>query len=110
MIVDLFEHTVIISQANDPLNQFLKEITNDFSKWKAYNVILNLSSIHKLSADQLLEFIPLATEQLENRHSLVVVSDSISYEDAPEELVIVPTIQEAKDVIEMDMIERDLGL
>jgi hypothetical protein len=38
----------------------------------------------------------------------VIVSDTISYDNAPEELSITPTIQEAHDIIEMEEIERDL--
>ena len=71
---------------------------------------MNFSSVHTLNKEHLEELIPLSENHLEKMHSFVVVSDAISYEDAPEELVVVPTIQEAKDLIEMDMIERDLGL
>ena len=42
------------------------------------------------------------------KKSFVIVTDKISYDVAPEELSITPTIQEAHDIIEMEEIERDL--
>ena len=39
----------------------------------------------------------------------MLVTNAIGYEDAPENLSVVPSFQEAKDVIEMEEIERDLG-
>jgi len=34
----------------------------------------------------------------------------LSYDEVPEEISVVPTLQEAKDLIEMEEIERDLGI
>ena len=53
--------------------------------------------------------------ELSNKHrgarkSFVLVTDKVTYEDVPEEINLVPTIQEAKDIIEMEEIERDLEL
>jgi len=38
------------------------------------------------------------------------VTNKVSYDDVPEEMCVVPTIQEANDLIEMEEIERDLEL
>jgi hypothetical protein len=38
-----------------------------------------------------------------------MINDSASMDHVPEELMIVPTHQEALDVLEMEEIERDLG-
>ena len=39
----------------------------------------------------------------------MIVSNKIADDNIPDELVIVPTLQEAFDIIEMEEIERDLG-
>jgi hypothetical protein len=39
----------------------------------------------------------------------VIVADGIDFTAVPESLVVVPTVLEAHDVIEMEEIERDLG-
>jgi hypothetical protein len=41
--------------------------------------------------------------------SFVMVKPNIDIDDFPETLNIVPTLQEAEDVLEMEAIERDLG-
>ncbi|MDH3323482.1 MAG: ribonuclease Z, partial [Flavobacteriaceae bacterium] len=42
-------------------------------------------------------------------HSFVIVSDKVNLDGIPDEIIVVPTMQEAYDVIEMEEIERDLG-
>lgn len=109
MFVDQFKDTAILSQANDPFSVFLSNFKKDYQKWNSYHIIVNLESIHKLQNEELLEFLPFVEQQIGNKKSFVIVSDSITYDDSPDTLIIVPSIQEAKDVIEMENIERDLG-
>ncbi|MDO7612128.1 MAG: ribonuclease Z, partial [Flavobacteriaceae bacterium] len=54
-------------------------------------------------------FTQWSTDFKKSAKSFVLVTNAISYEDTPESLSVVPTLQEAKDVIEMEEIERDLG-
>jgi len=42
--------------------------------------------------------------------SFVIVYDGINFDDLPDEIIVVPSLDEAKDLIEMENIERDLGL
>lgn len=44
-----------------------------------------------------------------NKKSFVVVAKNVNFTGISEKLTVVPTIQEAHDMIEMDEIERDLG-
>jgi hypothetical protein len=37
------------------------------------------------------------------------VNNAINFDDIPEEMIVVPTLEEARDIIEMEEIERDLG-
>ena len=39
----------------------------------------------------------------------MIVTNTVNPDDIPEELFVVPTLQEAEDIIEMEEIERDLG-
>ena len=54
-------------------------------------------------------FLEVATSFKQNGMSFVVVKSGIDIDDFPENLNIVPTLQEAEDVLEMEAIERDLG-
>ena len=44
-----------------------------------------------------------------NKQSFVIVSDKVDFDDVPDEIIVVPTMQEAYDIIEMEDMERDLG-
>ena len=44
-----------------------------------------------------------------DKKSFVIVSAQVDLDQMPDELVVVPTLQEAYDIIEMEDIERDLG-
>jgi len=39
-----------------------------------------------------------------------LVSSAVALDDIPEEISMAPTLQEARDIIEMEEIERDLDL
>lgn len=45
-----------------------------------------------------------------NEKSFVMVCDGIEFDQVPDELIVVPTFKEAEDIIEMEEIERDLGI
>ena len=46
---------------------------------------------------------------LSEKHSFVIVSENIDIDKIHEDLIVVPTQQEAFDIIEMEEMERDLG-
>jgi hypothetical protein len=43
------------------------------------------------------------------KKSFVIVAENIDFNALPKSLVVVPSILEAHDIIDMDEIERDLG-
>ncbi|MDH6601158.1 hypothetical protein M2306_001852 [Myroides gitamensis] len=53
----------------------------------------------------------LAIEHMENANkSFVIVLSEVNFNDFDGDLIVVPTKQEAFDLIEMDEIQRDLEL
>ena len=58
----------------------------------------------------ILEFLDISNTHKAGGQSFVIVTDKLSYDEVPEEISVVPTLQEAKDLIEMEEIERDLGI
>ena len=54
-------------------------------------------------------FLDITAKAKQNGMSFVVIRSGIDIDDFPENLNIVPTLQEAEDVLEMEAIERDLG-
>ena len=54
-------------------------------------------------------FLDMTKTHQNGKKSLVLVADTINFNEVPAKLTVVPTILEAHDIIEMDEIERDLG-
>ncbi|MEL6812448.1 MAG: ribonuclease Z [Bacteroidota bacterium] len=78
-------------------------------KFEDDHLVIDLLSFDSLELSQLLEFLKISTYHRSSKHSFVIVNNAIDVDDIPMELIVVPTLQEAEDIIEMEEIERDLG-
>ena len=76
---------------------------------KDKNLIIDLLDYQLMSFNDLLLFQKISDEFKEVNKSFVVVTNSLNANELPEEIMIVPTLQEAQDIIEMEEIERELG-
>ena len=56
-----------------------------------------------------MSFLRLCNNHRGAKNSFVIVTDKVNLDEIPDEIVVVPTMQEAYDIIEMEEIERDLG-
>jgi hypothetical protein len=110
MIFDKDGNTTIVFQENISLAKFLENITAAYPKIKNDHIIVNLFSFEKLTANEVLEFLQLSNTHRGQKKSFVLVTDKVTYDEVPEEICLVPSIQEARDIIEMEEIERDLEL
>ncbi|PCJ93239.1 MAG: ribonuclease Z [Flavobacteriaceae bacterium] len=102
--------TTVVSQENTSLKEFLKNLNNAYQTLKNDHIIVNLFSFSMLTTGDLLEFMELSNTHRGSNKSFVLVTSKVSYDEIPEEICVVPTIKEAKDIVEMEEIERDLGL
>jgi hypothetical protein len=73
------------------------------------NVVIDLLKYNQLTLPELLNFLIVSNKHRANKKSFVIINDSIDPDVIPEEIIVVPTLQEAEDIIEMEEIERDLG-
>lgn len=110
MIFDKEGTTTIIFQEDISLKKFMENLENAYSNIKNDHIIVNLFSFSKLTAGDVLEFLQISNDHRGARKSFVLVTNKVSFDEVPEEICVVPTIQEAKDIIEMEEIERDLDL
>ncbi|PKQ45501.1 ribonuclease Z [Confluentibacter flavum] len=108
MILDQDGNISIITQEKATIVELVKKIQSLYPKFKNDNIIVSLSTLHKLNIQDILEFLELSNNHRATKHSFVIVSDKIDLDMVPEELVVVPTVQEAYDIIEMEEMERDL--
>ena len=110
MILDKEGNVTTVLQENISLNKFLSNLRDIYPKIKNDHIIVNLFSFSKLTSNDVLEFLELSNAHRKTKKSFVLVTEKVSYDEVPDKIVVVPTIQEAKDIIEMEEIERDLDL
>ena len=106
MLVNKEGNTFIITQDKLTLNELINKINSNYSDFENDNIIVCFG---ELNYDRISDFIQISNSHREKQYSFVLVNDKIDIDAAPEELLIVPTLQEAHDIIEMEEIERDLG-
>lgn len=109
MIIDQNENITIITQENASVIELVKKIESLYPKFKNNNVIVNLNTIKPISLQEIIEFLRISNQHRAAKHSFVIVNEGIDVDKTPDEIVIVPTVQEAFDIIEMEDMERDLG-
>jgi hypothetical protein len=109
MIVDRDGNITIITQEKASIKTLVNNIENAYHKYKDYHLIVNLSSLDKIGLEDIIEFLRLSNNHRIDKKSFVIVTEKVNLDEMPDEIVVVPTIHEAYDIIEMEDIERDLG-
>jgi hypothetical protein len=101
--------TIVADDRDDAIDfaQYLERIIPE--KYESQNLIVDLLKYTELTLEQLVSFIKLSNYQRAGKTSFVVVNTGIDYDLVPDEMIVVPTILEAEDIIAMEEIERDLG-
>ena len=100
------KNTLLFNISNE--NKFFSSIVELKKEIKLKNIIIdfNALSIEKFSEDLNYLFI----ESQNNKKSFVIVNSDFKSEYYNLNINIVPSLQEAIDIIEIEEIERDLGL
>ncbi|MGJ5640746.1 ribonuclease Z [Formosa sp. S-31] len=109
MILNTDGNITIITQETATPIQLVQKIEASYAKIKNDNIIVNLSSLNKVTLDNIIEFLQLSNTHRKSKHSFIIVSDKINLDETPDEIVVVPTLKEAYDIVEMEEMERDLG-
>ncbi|SFD17601.1 ribonuclease Z [Flavobacterium phragmitis] len=108
MKVDQKGHTVTIKDTQGDVNAFLEKVTQQFKTFEKHNIIIDLSS-DEVSENDLKLFLPLSKTHKKAKKSFVIVASDLDFNAISDKLVVVPSLLEAHDIIEMEEIERDLG-
>ncbi len=109
MIFNKEGSTTIITQEKTTIIEFVKGLEDKYSSLENDNIIVNLFSLEKISINDINEFLRVSNKHKAAKHSFVIVTNKISYDEVSSEITVVPTLQEAYDLVEMEEIERDLG-
>ena len=110
MIFSSKDNTKVITQEKETIPELIQEIIKVYKTYSNDNLIVDLVTLNKVGTSDILEFLEISNKHRKARHSFVIVSNAINLDEIPDEIIVVPTLQEAFDIIEMEEIERDLGL
>jgi len=88
---------------------FYNEVVENLSNFKNESLIIDLSDNTNVDLKEIMLFSQIGKELKKNNKSFVIVYGDTDFNSLPENLVIVPTLKEAEDIIEIENIERDLG-
>lgn len=108
MIFSRTGNITVITQERATIIELVANIDQKYDQIKNDNIIVNLFSVKDIQENSINDFLLVSNKHKSAKKSFVIVTDKVAIDDAPEELSIVPTLQEAHDIIEMEDIERDL--
>jgi hypothetical protein len=109
MKIEKKENYTLITPTEATLDTFLDVL--NISAFEKENTILDFSTTFQLTVAQIDAFSEVSIAKKEKGTSFILIAKGIEIDDLEDEsLAVVPTITEAEDTLEMDDIERDLGL
>lgn len=100
-------NVIVFKKGTEEYADFVSKILEQEHVFKSRNIIIDLEDI-SLRPSELIPFEEVAEKQRQQKKSFVIVAD-IDFDEVNEEMIVVPTLQEGFDIIEMEEIERDLG-
>ncbi|WP_395066603.1 ribonuclease Z [Flavobacterium sp.] len=109
MKVEQKGHTTTIKDTQGDIQSFLEKVTNQHNSYKSQNLILDVSYDTNATLKDIKLFADLSKNHKKGKKSFIVVASAIDFNAVPTKLLVVPTLQEANDIIDMEEIERDLG-
>ncbi|MFV0572178.1 MAG: ribonuclease Z [Xanthomarina gelatinilytica] len=109
MIIDKDGNITIVTQEKASVTELVKKLDVVYNRYKNDNIIVSLTSLQSIALQDVIEFLQISNTHRKSKHSFVIVSDKVNLDEMPDEIVVVPTLQEAYDIIEMEEMERDLG-
>lgn len=102
------DYTLLTSDETT-FDDFLKNFKEKHSTLEEKHVIIQLSDNLNIVEKNILLFLDYSAKHTAIGTTFVVICKNVDIDAFPENFNVVPTLQEAEDVLEMENIERDLG-
>lgn len=109
MKVEHKAHTTILKDTDANCEFFAQKIAKQYHEFKNQNLILDVSHDSTFSISKLVYFQETVKKHKKEKKSIIFIAQDINFNAVPEKYTVVPSLQEAHDIIEMEIIERDLG-
>lgn len=103
------EKYIILQDEKENLVGFANYLTKSHDSFRGENVVVDISEYKGLDLKDLLMFLEVSNLHRADKKSFVIVNEALEIEKVPEEIVVVPTLREAEDIINMEELERELG-
>ena len=101
------KYVTITPKADTVFTDFFQQFNNATDHYLKDNLILDFSNFN-ISVNELNKFNEISEKKIELGTSFVIIKKEIDLDQIPDELIVVPTFQEAIDMIEMDEMTRSL--
>ena len=108
MLIEKKDNYSLLIPDEDNFEKFFQNFQRKFNSLKNEHLLIHFSDKINISIKEIQLFLDIANEKRENGTSFVVIVNGIDIDDIQDEINIVPTLTEAIDILEMDIIERDL--
>jgi hypothetical protein len=102
------EYTLAIATENS-FSDFFDTFIKKKLALATHHKILTLSEKLNTTSNDLSLFLDIAKNHKKEGLSFIIICNEIDIDQVPEDLQIAPTFTEAKDLLEMEAIARDLG-
>lgn len=109
MKVETKGHTTTIRDTQGDLTAFIGKLEHEHKTFENQNLIIDISLHKGLKPKALDGFAALVKTHRKAGKSIVIVASELDFNGVSDKIMVVPTRQEALDIIEMEEIERDLG-
>jgi len=109
MNIEKKELYTIITSDEKSFSDFFNAFSTSHTSLKKEHLIVVFSEELNTTTEQISLFLDVAATHKSNGTSFAIVCNGIDIDAFPETFNIVPTFEEAIDVLEMEAIERDLG-
>jgi hypothetical protein len=103
------EEFIVLEDNENNLVNFAENITENYSEYRNDNVVIDLLKNEKFELKDALLFLEISNIHRLEKKSFVIVNSSVSMDVIPDELIVVPSLLEAGDIIKMEELERELG-
>ena len=111
MKINTHENFIIVKENINNFEDFITSLNPKSNvKLSGKNIIIDLLEFDEFSLEKLSLFSELATIFRKYNNSFVIVNNQINLNEIPDDILVVPSLQEAEDIVEMETIERELGM
>lgn len=105
------ENYIIIRDENKDFEDFATKLSQHHRDFENENVVIDILEKKHLKAKDMLLFLEISNLHRNQKKSFVIACDAedISIDNIPEDLIVVPTLREAEDMVNMEDLEREIG-